>query len=86
MVNTALFRAHVKNSGLKYGFIAKSVNLTTTGLQKKIDGVNDFRAREIKGLSDVLKLSSAQRDEIFFGINSDKTSLIKPHQLTNTRR
>jgi len=69
MVNGPLFRDTVSKKGLKYQYLASEVGLSTYGLQLKIDGKNEFKASEIDKLSCVLKLSSSERDEIFFAKN-----------------
>ena len=65
MTNSCLFRETVKNLGLKYKAIAKKLNLSTYGLQKKIDNISEFKASEIMILSDVMHLSEKQRSDIF---------------------
>ena len=66
MVDTLLLRKRVKDAGLKYRHIATELALTPFGLQKKIDGKNDFRASEITRLSRILSLSCIDRERIFF--------------------
>lgn len=66
MTNSCPFRETVKNLGLKYKAIAKKLNLSTYGLQKKIDNISEFKASEIMILSDVMHLSEKQRSDIFF--------------------
>ena len=66
MTDTVALRNVIKNKGLKYNYIARSVGLSPYGLQKKIENENEFRASEIVKLSEVLELSVKQRNDIFF--------------------
>lgn len=66
MTNTIVLREKIRQSGLKYNYIAPCLKLTTTGLQRKIENDNEFKASEIKRLSDLLSLSPEERDAIFF--------------------
>lgn len=72
MTNTALLRNTISNSGLKLSHIAKQMGLSAYGLQKKIDGESEFKASEITGLCDILKINDTrQRDAIFFAKMGD---------------
>ena len=64
MVDTEELRNVIKNRGLKYGYIASEMGLSLYGLQRKIDGITDFKAKEIVELTGILKLTKAQRDSI----------------------
>ena len=54
-----------EESGYKYNYIAEKLNLSRAGLFKKINNITEFKASEIVMLSDLLKLSPAERDDIF---------------------
>ena len=66
MTDTAALRDTIKNSGLKYNFIASKLGLSTMGLLKKVENETEFKASEIKKLSELLRLTSDERDRIFF--------------------
>lgn len=66
MTNTYELRKAIEQAGLKYKYLAEQLGLSTYGLQKKIDNVNEFKASEIEKLSDILSLSVEQRMSIFF--------------------
>jgi DNA-binding XRE family transcriptional regulator len=51
---------------LKIQFLAKKIGITRQSLTSKIDGVHDFRVQEAAKLSELLGLTKAQRDTIFF--------------------
>lgn len=65
LVDTEELRKLIKERGLKYGYIASEMGLSTYGLQRKVDGITDFKAKEIVELTSLLRLTKAQRDSIF---------------------
>lgn len=71
MTDTYELRKVIEQAGLKYKYLADQLGLSTYGLQKKIDNVNEFKASEIEKLSDILSLSVEERMSIFFAIESD---------------
>lgn len=66
MTDTALLRKKIKESGYKMSFLAKEICISSYGFQRKVDGLNEFTASEIKTLSNRLGLSITDRDVIFF--------------------
>lgn len=46
--------------------IAMKLGITAMGLYKKINNLSEFKASEIVILSKLLRLTNAQREEIFF--------------------
>jgi len=66
MTNTALLRLKIKESGYKMSFLAKEIGITPYGFQRKVDGLNEFTASEIKVLCTKLCLSPPEKDFIFF--------------------
>lgn len=80
MTNSTLLREVIKKSGFKYGYIAKQMNITPYGLQKKIDNKTEFKASEVKILCDLLGINDLnERERIFFtsevDLNSTKGAL-----------
>lgn len=71
MLNTNLLNEKIEKSGYKRSYIAEKLNLTTYGLSLKLNGYNEFKASEIYKISELLKLSLKDRDEIFFAKISD---------------
>lgn len=65
MTNTFLLKAAISNSGLKLSYIAEKLGISTAGLRNKINNKTEFTASEITGLSALLNLNSAMRDQIF---------------------
>ena len=65
MTNAKLLRETIIKSGMKYRYVADCLGLSTFGLQKKIDNINEFKASEIVKISQLLNLSDKKRDKIF---------------------
>ena len=65
MVNTEMLSRAIKDSGLKTGFIASSIGISTMSLQRKVEGETEFKASEIVGMTNLLRLTKSQRDQIF---------------------
>lgn len=70
MTDTAKLRTIIKESGLKYEYIAESLGITYQGLKNKIENIREFKASEIVRMCDILNISE-RRDEIFFAKQGD---------------
>lgn len=66
MTDLQQLRKVIDESGLKITALAEKAGIKRATLYNRLNGVGDFTASEMVGLSDVLGLSSAERDEIFF--------------------
>lgn len=67
MTDTEELTKLIRESGLKKGFIAEKLGLTTYGLQKKVENKNAFKAEEIKLICQILNITSLQtKEKIFF--------------------
>lgn len=66
MVNTQLLDDKIDKSGLRIGFIIEKLGLSRNGFDKKRKGKTPFRVAEIYVLSDLLKLSEDDQEDIFF--------------------
>ena len=66
MTDTKELRRRIEESGLKYGYIAKQIGITCYTFQMKIDNDSEFRVSEVDKLSEILGLSLADKDAIFF--------------------
>lgn len=74
MTDTKKLLDAINKSGLRKGFIAEQLGITTYGLQKKVENRSQFKAEEIKILCDLLGITSLEdREQIFFAQNVDKT-------------
>lgn len=66
-MNLNLLESKIKESGLKYQKIADVLGISYFSLHKKLTGVTEFTASEIRAISDVLNLAKDERHDIFFG-------------------
>lgn len=73
MTDTKKLKVIIKESGLKYDYIAKKLGLTYQGLKNKIENVREFKASEMVQLCNILNISE-RKDEIFFAESVDLNS------------
>lgn len=66
MVDLNLLTETIKESGMTMVSISEKTGISRVTLYNRFKGVGDFTAGEIMGLSDALRLSSDQRESIFF--------------------
>lgn len=66
MTNTKMLEQVIKESGLKKGYIATQLGVSRSGLINLINNRAEFRASQILTLTNLLNLTEAQRDAIFF--------------------
>lgn len=67
MIELDRLKKRIKDSGMTVTSIAIKTGISRETLYNKLNGVVDFKASEILGLSMVLGLSAKERNEIFFG-------------------
>lgn len=67
MADTARLVNIIKTKGLKRGYVASKLCIDRSTLWKKLTNQSEFTANEIAALSELLELSRADRDGIFFG-------------------
>lgn len=67
MTDTVALKELIKNSGLKYQFIASELNITYQGLKNKIENINEFKTGEVEMLCKLLSITSLrEKEKIFF--------------------
>lgn len=66
-MNLNLLEIKIKESGLKYQKIADALGISYYTLHKKLTGVTEFNASEIRAISDILNLAKEEKHNIFFG-------------------
>lgn len=67
MTNTTMLEERIKASGMKKAFIAEKLELSPTGLWKKMRGEREFKASEMKTLCDLLGINNMdEMAKIFF--------------------
>lgn len=69
MTNTKLLRRKIDESGYKLRYIAKQLGISYQGLMYKINNKSEFKASEIQKLKNLLKLTDAEVQMIFFVSN-----------------
>ena len=73
MTDTKELQKIIELSGLRKGFIASKLGITTFALQKKVENRSQFKAEEIKILCDLLNITSLkEKERIFFAEDVDK--------------
>jgi len=66
MIETDLLKKKIKESGYRFNWIAKQLNLSPFGMRKKVNGENEFKVSEVKKISELLNLNEKEREKIFF--------------------
>lgn len=66
MIDTKLLTKAIEKSGLKKFYIAQALGLSAYGLHNKLNGKTEFKASEIKSLSELLGMSVEMKERIFF--------------------
>ena len=74
MVRLDLLNSALTGSGLKRRFVASTLGLTPKGLANKVSGESEFKIGEVHRLSELLHLSPADKERIFFADESDGSS------------
>lgn len=74
MTNASEFKIALLRSGLTAYELADSIGMSRQSLSYKINNVREFTATEIARIADVLKLTVAEKERIFFGNEVDKMS------------
>ena len=69
MTNTDLLKRKIDESGYKMQYIAEYIGVSYQALYNKIGNKTEFLASEIMKLSELLKLTDEERNEIFFAEN-----------------
>ena len=65
-MNLELLVNKIEESKISRSTIAETIGITRQGLYNKLDGKKEFKVSEINQLSKILKLTSNEREAIFF--------------------
>lgn len=65
-MNTSMLLDKIESSGISKSEIAETLGITRQGLYNKLCGKKEFKASEVRKLSELLDLTSAEREQIFF--------------------
>lgn len=66
MTNISDLKEKIKNSGMTMTSIARKSSISRETLYNRLNGIGEFTASEIVGLTNALKLTRQERDNIFF--------------------
>lgn len=76
MVDIELLRKKIEMSGMTMVSVASKSGILRETLYNRLNGSGEFKASEIAALTRVLHLSRKERDNIFFGKESELKSTI----------
>lgn len=65
MVDISALKEKIKDSGMTITAISKKSGILRETLYNRINGIGEFTASEIVGLTHALHLSKSERDQIF---------------------
>jgi hypothetical protein len=75
VTNTEKLNIYIQASGLKKSYIAMKLGINPATLARKINSVQEFRAREITALCELLDIKTlAEKEAIFFASEVAKTA------------
>lgn len=69
MIDTNLLRTVIDRSGYKLKYVAEQLGINYYGLLKKLNNESEFKASEINILYNLLSMTEAEREAIFFTLN-----------------
>lgn len=75
-MNYELLNKKIQESGITLIAIAKKLGILRETLYSRLNGKTEFKASEILRISQVLNLSSTERDRIFFAETRELNSTI----------
>lgn len=56
----------IQDSGISITHIAKSLGISRAGLYLKLNGATEFKASEIVKLRELMNLTNAEQEQLFF--------------------
>lgn len=65
MADIELLKNKIKSSGMTMSSVAKKSGIVRETLYNRLNGIGEFTASEIVGLSKTLRLSAEERDQTF---------------------
>lgn len=66
MTDITMLKSAITDSGMTMVALSKKAGITRETLYNRLNGIGEFTASEIVGLSDALHLRNADRNRIFF--------------------
>ena len=65
MANIELLKEKINDSGIPMTVLARKSGIVRETLYNRLSGVGDFTTSEVMGLTNALKLTKSERDQIF---------------------
>jgi len=65
-IDVAGLNEYIEKSGIRIGHIADTIGISRQAFDKKRKGINKFRLAETYVLADLLRMSDAEKNRIFF--------------------
>lgn len=72
MVDTQLLDEKIYSSGIKVGHITNKIGISRQAFDRKKKNMLKFRVSEVYVLCDLLKLTDAEKERIFFASEVEK--------------
>jgi hypothetical protein len=69
MIDADLLKEKIKDSGMTIKFIHKKLGLSYQGFMNKLNGDSKFNVEEMQVLTDLLRLSDEEQNQIFLHPN-----------------
>lgn len=66
MPNIELLKEKISDSGIPMTTIARKSGIVRETLYNRLNGIGDFTTSEVVGLSNTLRLTKTEREQIFF--------------------
>lgn len=66
MINSELLRKKIDNSGYRFSWLAKKMNLSPYGLRKKINEETEFKVSEVSKICGLLAMNDEERECYIF--------------------
>ncbi len=66
MANIQKLKGYIEQSGMTMVAVSNQSGIKRETLYNRLNGIGEFTASEITGISKCLHLSNAERDDIFF--------------------
>ena len=74
-MNYEMLNAKIEDIGLPVSAIADKIGVSPRSLKRKLRGESDFKGSEMTRISEILQLTSEERDSIFFAAIGDKSDI-----------
>ena len=82
MADIELLKNKIESSGMTMSSVAKKSGIVRETLYNRLNGIGEFTASEIVGLSKTLRLSVEERDQIFLNDALFKELVDSPQKRT----